>query len=189
MAVAKAYLADNQAAFGLSGNSVETMEVLVNRPMGQGSYVMLRQRFGDLPSMLDGLAVFGINNGAVTYLSSTLSPNRPSPEPATISPDQALASASADADLTADALGTTRVLLGAVPMPEGAPRAAYQVVLMSKDDEHPTASPHMSTHGPGRCSCVRTSSTTIPTTRSGTSSRPTRLLTTRRVTTACGGAW
>ncbi|MFC0104960.1 M36 family metallopeptidase [Kibdelosporangium aridum] len=138
VAIAKAYLADNQAAFGLSDQSIGTMEVLVNRPMGQGSYVMLRQRFGDLPSMLDGLVVFGIKDGAVVYLSSTLSPNRPSPEPATISADQALAAATSDASLTGDALGTTRVVLGAVPMPEGPARAAYQVVLMSKDDEHPT---------------------------------------------------
>ncbi|NRN65299.1 Peptidase propeptide and YPEB domain-containing protein [Kibdelosporangium sp. 4NS15] len=138
VAIAKAYLAGNQVAFGLSDQSIGAMDVLVNRPMGQGSYVMLRQRFGELPSMLDGLAVFGIRDGAVVYLSSTLSPNRAAPEAATISPEQALAAASADAQLTAEALGTTRVQLGAVPMPEGAPRAAYQVVLISNDQDHPS---------------------------------------------------
>src|SRR5436190_637915 len=64
IAVARGYLQDNREAFGLSETSINAMDVLVNRPMGQGAYVMLRQRFGDLPSTLDGLAAFGIKDGA-----------------------------------------------------------------------------------------------------------------------------
>jgi extracellular elastinolytic metalloproteinase len=138
VAVARAFLADNRDAFAFTQQNVDEMDVLVNRPMGQGSLVMLRQRFGSLPSMLDGLATFGIRDGVVVYVSSTLSPARSAPEPATISPDEALTAAAADAGLARDALVTTQVQLGAVPMPDGAPRAAYQVVVMGRDQNAPT---------------------------------------------------
>lgn len=120
VAVALGYLSANLEVFGLAQDAVDSMEVLVNRPMGQGAYVLLRQRFGDVPSVLDGLAAFGVRDGAVVYLSSTLSPVRAAPEPATLSAEQAVA-----------ALGlgpAVRVRLGAVPMPEGPARTAYQVV-------------------------------------------------------------
>ncbi len=129
VAVAKAFLTDNRDAFQLTEDAVDTMDVLVNRPMGQGSYVLLRQRFGDLPSIVDGLAAFGIRDGAVVYLSSTISPARSAPATPAISPDDALAAAATDAGVRADT-ATTRVRLGAVPMPSAQPRAAYQVVLV-----------------------------------------------------------
>ncbi|HET9139293.1 M36 family metallopeptidase [Actinophytocola sp.] len=131
--IAREFLQTSRAAFGLSEQSINSMDVLVNRPMGQGSYVMLRQRFGTLPSALDGLAAVGIRDGAVVYLSSTLSPDRGAPEAATLSADAALSAAAADAGLATTALATSRVKLGAVPMPGAAPRAAYQVVLTSAD--------------------------------------------------------
>ncbi len=116
VAIARGFLMANNAAFGLSTQAINEMDVLVSRPMGEGSYVMLRQRFGSVPSSLDGLAAFGIRNGAVVYLTSTLSPNSQQPEPATLSPGQALAAAATDAGLTANQLDTTRVELGAVPI-------------------------------------------------------------------------
>ncbi|HEV2783482.1 MAG TPA: M36 family metallopeptidase [Actinophytocola sp.] len=134
VAIARGYLTSNNETFGLSEQSINAMDVLVSRPMGQGSYVMLRQRFGSLPSVMDGLAAFGIRDGAVSYLSSSLSPDRPAPEPATLSPEQALAAAAADAGLATDNLATRRVQLGAVPMPDAPARAAYQVVLISGGD-------------------------------------------------------
>src|SRR6476469_180617 len=130
VAIARNFLADNSETFGVSSAGVDAMEVLVSRPMGQGAFVLLRQRFGDLPSIVDGLAAFGIRDGAVIYLSSTVSPERSSPEPAAISPEAALDAAAADAGVPTGALSTTRVRLGAVPMPGAAPRSAYQVVLM-----------------------------------------------------------
>ncbi|HEU5475549.1 MAG TPA: peptidase M36, partial [Actinophytocola sp.] len=133
VAIARGFLATNRTAFGLSDHSINEMDVLVNRPMGEGSYVMLRQRFGSLPSALDGLAAFGIRDGAVVYLTSTISPNQAAPEPATLSAEQALAAAAADAGLALDAVGTSRVQPGAVPMPGAAARSAYQVVLLGKD--------------------------------------------------------
>ncbi|MEV0676114.1 M36 family metallopeptidase [Actinosynnema sp. NPDC050436] len=142
VAVARAYLGDNRELFGLGTGAVDAMDVVVSRPMGQGSYVMLRQRFGTTPALLDGLAVFGIRDGVVVHLSSTLSPTRAEPEPATLSPEQALAAASADAGIPVTSAGTgaapaARVRAGAVPMPEGPPRAAYQVVLVGGDQAHP----------------------------------------------------
>ncbi|RKT53775.1 M36 family metallopeptidase [Saccharothrix australiensis] len=123
VAVARAYLTANRDVFGLARHTVDAMDVLVDRPMGQGSYVLLRQRFGSTPAILDGLAAFGVRDGAVVFLSSTLSPTRADPEPATLSPDQALAG-----------LGpAARVALGAVPMPDGPARLAYQVVQVGAE--------------------------------------------------------
>ncbi|MEV4312933.1 M36 family metallopeptidase [Actinocrispum sp. NPDC049592] len=128
VAIARAYLADNQAAFKVSAQTVGDMEVLVNRPMGQGHYVMLRQKFGGVPALLDGLAVFGIRDGAVAYFSSTLSPDRAAPEAATLSQQDAVQAAARDARISEVA----QAKLGPVPMPDGAPRLAYQVVLQGE---------------------------------------------------------
>jgi extracellular elastinolytic metalloproteinase len=132
--IAKDFLTDNREAFALAADGIGAMDVLVNRPMGQGSYVLLRQRFGALPSIVDGLAAFGIRDGVVVYLSSTIAPRQQAPEPATITPEAALVAAAADAGVPAGALDTTRVTLGAVPMPDAAARSAYQVVLVSGHD-------------------------------------------------------
>jgi extracellular elastinolytic metalloproteinase len=80
VAVARRFLTENLDAFGISLTGIGAMEVLVSRPMGQGAYVLLRQRFGDQPALVDGLAAFGIRDGAVVYLSSTISPERPAPD-------------------------------------------------------------------------------------------------------------
>lgn len=130
VAVARNYLTSNQEAFGIATTSIDAMDVLVSRPMGQGAYVLLRQRFGELASIADGLAAFGIRDGAVVYLSSTISPADVAPAPATIDQNAARQAAVADAGTAAT---TTRVTLGAVPMPGAAPRAAYQVVLVGDD--------------------------------------------------------
>src|SRR5262249_39040805 len=118
--------------FGVSDTSINDMDVLVSRPMGDGAYVMLRQRFGDVPATLDGLAAFGIRDGAVVFMTSSMSPDRGAPEAATISSDEALAAASANAGLAGDQV-TTRVRLGTVPMPTGPARMAYQVFLQGND--------------------------------------------------------
>jgi hypothetical protein len=138
VSIARGFLQGNTETFGLSEQSINAMDVLVNRPMGQGSFVMLRQHFGSVPSALDGLATFGIRDGAVVYVGSTLSPDSTDPAPATISPGDALAAAAADAGLTQTDLATTRVRLGAVPMPNEPARAAYQVVLLGGDQMQTT---------------------------------------------------
>lgn len=134
VAIARGFLSDNKAVFGLSQDAIDRMDVLVSRPMGQGSYVMLRQRFGAMPAILDGLAAFGIRDGAVHFMTSTLSPQTLQPEPATISPNDALTSAASNAHMSVQALTTTNVQLGAAPMPDAAPRAAYQVVTVDQNE-------------------------------------------------------
>lgn len=137
--IARDFLKDNRELFRLPDQAIAETEVLVSRPMGQGAYVMLRQRFGSTPTVLDGLGAFGIRDGLVRFVTSTLSPNSAEPEPATISAGAAVSAAATDADLAANALEVPRVRLGAVPMPDAAPRLAYQVVLMSTDQADDSA--------------------------------------------------
>ncbi|MBW4720462.1 M36 family metallopeptidase [Saccharothrix sp. SC076] len=125
VAVARAYLVANSDVFGLSPQRVDAMDVLVSRPMGRGSYVLLRQRFGTAPALLDGLAAFGVRDGAVVHVGSSLSPVEADPEPAALTPEQA-----------AGPDGAARVRLGAVPVPGGPARAAYQVVRVGAETGH-----------------------------------------------------
>jgi extracellular elastinolytic metalloproteinase len=131
--IARNFLRGNITTFGVSDSSINDMDVLVNRPMGDGAYVMLRQRFGGVPATLDGLAAFGIRDGAVVFMTSTMSPDRGAPEAATISSDEALAAATANAGLAGDEVSSTRVQLGTVPMPSGPARMAYQVFVQGND--------------------------------------------------------
>ena len=135
--VAKAYLTANSALYKLSAATIADMDVLVSRPMGKGSVVVLRQRFGGLPSGSDGLATLGISAGKVVYVSSTLVPDAPAaaqPEPATLDETRALEIARSNAGLAADQIATSRVVLTAVPLPAGGARTAYQVVLLGNSD-------------------------------------------------------
>lgn len=135
--IAKAYLAANNALYKLSAATIEAMDVLVSRPMGKGSIVVLRQRFGGLPAGSDGLATLGISGGKVVYVSSSLVPDAPAaaqPEPATLDPARALDIATVNAGLSADKIATSRVTLTAVPLPAGGARTAYQVVLLGSSD-------------------------------------------------------
>ena len=131
--IARDFLRGSITTFGVSEQSINEMDALVSRPMGDGAYVMLRQRFGGVPTTLDGLAAFGIRDGKVAYMTSTMSPDRGNPEAATISEADALAAASGNAGLVGDQLSATRVLLGTVPMPNGPARMAYQVFLQGSD--------------------------------------------------------
>lgn len=131
--IARDFLRGSTTTFGVSDTSINDMDVLVNRPMGDGAYVMLRQRFGGVPATLDGLAAFGIRDGAVVFMTSTMSPDRGAPEAATISSDEAMAAAMGNAGLVGDQLSSTRVQLGTVPMPNGPARMAYQVFLQGNN--------------------------------------------------------
>src|SRR5207237_439032 len=62
------------------------------------------------------------------------SPQTLQPEPATISPNDALTAAASSAHMSVQALTTTNVQLGAAPMPDAAPRAAYQVVTVDQNE-------------------------------------------------------
>jgi extracellular elastinolytic metalloproteinase len=148
---ARTYIAQHRDLLGLSQQAVDSLEVVAVNPIGEGSSVLLRQRFGDLPAGYDGLAAVGVAGGKVYLVSSTLAPDAPTPAPATLSEKQALQNAIRDAALTggtviaegssggwsrfsADGLnGTQSVKPVAVPMPQGGVRAAYEVSVSDND--------------------------------------------------------
>src|SRR5204862_7254466 len=76
---------------------------------------------------------------SVVRATSSLSRNTSAPEAATIDPSAAYAAALKDAGLAADQAQPAPVTEVAVPMPNGAPRAAYQVSIIGKDASKPTS--------------------------------------------------
>ncbi|RSM67676.1 peptidase M36 [Actinoplanes sp. ATCC 53533] len=136
-AVARGYLTDSVGLFALRAAAVDDLETIAQTKVGNGTVVLLRQRFGGLPAAHDGLVAVAVKGGDVLRVTSSLSPRAAAPEPATLKPDAALAAALADAGIARDQLADSRVRQVAVPMPGAAPRAAYEVVVLSKDAEHP----------------------------------------------------
>ncbi|GII24099.1 hypothetical protein Pme01_36960 [Planosporangium mesophilum] len=138
-AAARQYLVDNRDLFGVDQASVAAMQTLLVRPVGAGSVVVLRQRFGDLPAGYDGLASVLVSGGTVIRVSSSLSRNTGAPQPATLSPAQAADAALRDAGLTANQVDRSDIYQVAVPTPADGPRTAYSVTLIAKDAAEPTA--------------------------------------------------
>ncbi|GAA3723309.1 hypothetical protein GCM10022225_00190 [Plantactinospora mayteni] len=136
---ARQYLARNSELFGLDEAAVAGLEKLLVRQIGAGAVVTLRQRFGDLPAGYDGLVSIAVTGGNVINVSSSLSRNTGTPQPVTVTADQAYAVALADAGLTADEVASRDVRQVAVPVPDAAPRAAWEVTLISDRTDHPTA--------------------------------------------------
>src|SRR5262249_26032750 len=101
--------------------------------------VLLRQRFGDLPAGRDGLVTVLVQDGNVLRVTSSLSRDTSAPAPATLSRDDAIAAALADAGLSSSQITPPQVDLVAMPMPTGAPHTAYAVTLSSTDTADPTA--------------------------------------------------
>ncbi|MDN3358711.1 M36 family metallopeptidase [Actinomadura sp. DC4] len=142
---ARAYLSQQRELLGVSQQAVDSLEVVAVNPIGAGSAVLFRERFGDLPAGYDGLAAVGVAGGKVYMVNSTLAPDVSTPEPATLTETQALRNASSDTGLnsgtvtsegssggwsrfTASGLqGTQSVKLVAVPLPQGGARSAYEV--------------------------------------------------------------
>ncbi|MGN9914513.1 M36 family metallopeptidase [Phytohabitans sp. LJ34] len=127
-AAARAYLAGNSDLFGLDDAAVAALEPLLVRPIGSGTVVTLRQRFGDLPAGHDGLVTVLVSGGKAVRVTSSLSRDTSAPEPATLSEAEAVAVARADAGLGAG-VGTSAVKRVAVPTPADGPRDAYAVTL------------------------------------------------------------
>jgi extracellular elastinolytic metalloproteinase len=127
VAAARAYVAGNRDVLGLTASGADSLELLATSPLGAGAAVILRQRFGDLPAGRDGLLSLGVRDGKVWYVSSSLARDAGAPEPATLTADQAVAAAKADAGLPgATVFGNKQV---AVPTADRGARAAYQVTL------------------------------------------------------------
>ncbi|MFI5493886.1 M36 family metallopeptidase [Actinoplanes sp. NPDC051859] len=135
--VARRYLKGSLGLFSLKASSVDDLETVATTKVGAGSVVLMRQRYGGLPAAHDGLVAVAVKGGDVLRVTSSLSPRTAKPAAASLSADDALAAALTDAKITRDKLSDSRVRLVAVPMPGADPRAAYEVVVMANDAEHP----------------------------------------------------
>jgi extracellular elastinolytic metalloproteinase len=136
---ARQYLASNRDLFGLDDKAVASLERLEVSPIGAGSAVLLRQRFGDLPAGYDGLVAVLVSGGSVVRVTSSMSRDTRVPEPATVSADAALGVALRDAGLAANQIQSPDVRVVAVPTPADGPRTAYAITLTSTDSSSPAA--------------------------------------------------
>jgi extracellular elastinolytic metalloproteinase len=148
---ARTYLAQHRDLLGLTQRAVDSLEVVAVNPIGKGAAVLFRERFGDLPAGYDGLAAVGVAGGKAYRVSSTLAPDVPAPEPATLDAKDALRKAIKDAALNGGTVtaqgasggwsrfsvsglaGTQSVKPVAVPMPQGGVRTAYEVSVNDGD--------------------------------------------------------
>ncbi|MFE6645109.1 hypothetical protein ACFVJS_01010, partial [Nocardioides sp. NPDC057772] len=73
---AQDYLADNDDLFGLSAAEVASLEKVLVKPIGEGTVVTLRQRFGDLPAGHDGLVSVLLHDDKVVRVTSSLARHR-----------------------------------------------------------------------------------------------------------------
>ncbi len=133
---ARQYLTRNPGLFSLTKNDVGALDTVATTPVGKGTVVLLRQRYGSLPAAHDGLVAVAVRGGDVLRVTSSLSPQTGTPAPAKLTAEQARDRAAAEARIAKPAVQRTRLV--AVPMPGAAPRAAWEVVLMSDAGaEHP----------------------------------------------------
>jgi hypothetical protein len=138
-AAARQFLTQNQALFGIDEKSVATMDLVLIRPIGKASVVLLRQRFGGLPAGHDGLVSVLVNGGTVIRVTSSLSRDTRAPQPATVSSAKAVDIAIRDAGLTSAQVAQVDVDQVAVPTPADGPRAAYAVTLTGSNLTAPVA--------------------------------------------------
>ncbi|MEV8633655.1 M36 family metallopeptidase [Streptosporangium sp. NPDC051023] len=127
---ARAYLKSHEDLFGLSAAEVDALERIGVNPIGPGHAVLLRQRFGGLPSGVDGLVAVAVADGKVEYVASSLSRDTAAPPAAVIGEKQAVEIAARDGGVDLAAVTTKRVTPVAVPAPDGVHRA-YQVILIA----------------------------------------------------------
>ncbi|MFY1620208.1 M36 family metallopeptidase [Micromonospora sp. WMMD736] len=138
-AAARAYLSANRDLYGMDAATVADLDRVLVRPIGSGTVVTLRQRFGDLPAGHDGLVTLAVSGGSVLAVNSSLARDTRAPAPATRTAEQAYADALADAGLSPSAVASHSVRSVAVPTPLDGPRAAYEVTMIGADADHPVA--------------------------------------------------
>jgi extracellular elastinolytic metalloproteinase len=154
---ARAYLSEQHELLGVTQRAVDSLEVVSVNPIGAGSAVLFRERFGNLPAGYDGLVAVGVAAGKVYLVNSTLAPDVSTPEPATLSAAEALAKASRDVGLDSGKVtgqgssggwnrfsasglsGTQSAKLVAVPIPAGGARTAYEVSVNDSDQSGATS--------------------------------------------------
>ncbi|MDP9794326.1 hypothetical protein J2S43_002838 [Catenuloplanes nepalensis] len=127
VAAARAYLKDN--GYGLDPASVDAMDVMLTRALGDATVVTLRQRYGTLPAGFDGLATLLVKDGTILRVTGSLARDTSAPEPATIAAEAAVATALADVALPAGTETSVRTV--AVPTPADGPRTAFEVTATS----------------------------------------------------------
>lgn len=131
---ARQYLARSSDLFGLDEKAVASMDTVLVQPMGTGTVVQLRQRFGDLEAGHDGLVSILVSNGSVLHVSSSLSRDTTAPQAPTLQSGDAVDAAIRDAGLGAGQVVSFDSRLVAVPTPANGPRAAFAVTLSSTSD-------------------------------------------------------
>ncbi|HEX6682137.1 MAG TPA: M36 family metallopeptidase [Candidatus Limnocylindrales bacterium] len=124
---ARDYINANREVLGLTESGAAALEVLTVAPLGLGSVVLMRQRFGGLAAAVDGIVSIGVRDGAVWYVNSSLARDGAAPEPATLTPADAQRIARADAGTPDATIAATELV--AVPTADRGARAAYEVVL------------------------------------------------------------
>jgi extracellular elastinolytic metalloproteinase len=159
VAAAREYLRQNRALFNLSEQDVANLELINNAAIGGGNAVLFQQRFGNLPTAHDGLITVGVANGSVTFVSSSIAGSTSAPPAATISAQDALIAAAADAGHSISADQVTELAaeggyqrfaidgfthpaylrLAALPTPQDGVRSVWDVTLMDNEADHPLA--------------------------------------------------
>jgi hypothetical protein len=145
---AREFLAANRELLGLSEQALAELEVLNVAPVGAGSAVLFRQRFGGLPAGRDGLATVGVVDGKVAHLSSSLTTETALTGDVAISAEDAVRAAAQAAGRAAGAISNIRIEDGwttmdvegftdpararlvAVPTPADGVRQAWEVLIM-----------------------------------------------------------
>ncbi len=147
--VARQFLTENAAAFGLSAGEVDGLE-LVNDSQLTGSdahAVLLRQRFGNLPVVGGGMVVVGVSGANVASAASTLTQSPGLSGTPALSPREAWQTAASGGEVELapaelDSAGRSKgfdrfdakplnaeqqVRLAALPMPGATARRVYEV--------------------------------------------------------------
>jgi len=146
---ARQWIGDNRTLFRLSEDGVEALELVSAAPIGSGSAVLFRQRFGNLPAGHDGLITVGVVDGKVAYVSSSITGDERVSGTPTLSAEEAFRIAARNVGVTVEASDISqvheqdgwivmsvagfeqpqRVRLVALPTPGDGVRPAYETLL------------------------------------------------------------
>ena len=94
---ARTWLKRERGLFRLSKAEVDGLDVIMKAPVGKGSVVTFRQRFGDAVAAADGLVTVGVVGGRIAYASSSVSGDTAAPGTARIPAEAAWQRAASDA--------------------------------------------------------------------------------------------
>lgn len=127
---ARDFLAGERAAFGLTSDQLEDVELVGTNRIGDATVVLLRQTFGGVSAGLDGMVAVAVQNGSVRYVSSTFTPDAAAPAAAKVSEKDAVAVAARSVGADAGSLVSQRTEEVAVPVPGKDPRRAFRVEMV-----------------------------------------------------------